>query len=370
MLSKEKIQEILAEFNFEGEIIATKYPFGEGHINDTILVKTKTESGDEKRYIVQKINKVVFKKPDEVMANIASVTAFLRDKIVAEGGDPERETLNITTTKEGALYYLDGDEEYWRCYPFIEDTITLQQAETPDDFRNAALAFGKFMLQLQDFPVEELYETIPGFHNTRKRFQNFKATVAADPVGRASSAKEEVQFVLDREADCSVLMNKLDAGDLPLRVTHNDTKLNNILLDASTGKGLCVIDLDTVMPGLAANDFGDAIRFGASTAVEDEADLTKVNFDLELYRVYAEAYLSVVGSSISKEEILSLAWGARLLTLEQTLRFLADYLEGDTYFKTAYADHNLVRTRNQKKLVEGMEAKWDEMVRILDEYPV
>lgn len=361
MLSKEKIQEILDEFAFDGVIKYVEYPYGEGHINDTILVETRNDAGKNTRYIIQKINKIVFTKPDEVMANIASITSFLRDKIKAEGGDPDRETLSITMTKLGGLYYVDEDEEYWRGYPFIENTVTLQQAETPDDLRNAALSFGRFMLLLQDYPVEELYETIPNFHNTRHRFDYFKEVVEQDAVNRVATCPDEIAFILEREADCSVLVEMQETGKIPVRVTHNDTKLNNILLDAETGKGLCIIDLDTVMPGVAANDFGDAIRFGCSTAAEDEADLSKVHFDIALYRVYAESYLSMVAPIFNADEIASLAWGARLLTLEQAMRFLTDYLVGDVYFKTHYDDHNLVRARNQIKLVQDMEAQWDEM---------
>lgn len=362
MLSKEKINEILTQFAFEGKIDSVQYPFGEGHINDTIAVTCHAAEGTKQRYIVQKINKLVFKKPDEVMANIASVTAFLREKIAAAGGDPERETLSIVPTKAGGLYYIDADEEYWRAYPFIEDSITYQNVESVEDFAKVAKAYGQFMLLLQDYPAVDLYETIVDFHHTQNRFKRFLEVLEQDALGRAKDCQAQIRFIKDREADCAVLVEQQAAGLLPTRVTHNDTKLNNILFDAASGEGICVIDLDTIMPGLAAYDFGDAIRSGATTAAEDEADLSKVQFVPEYFSAYAKAYLATAGKIHDQRERESLAWGARLLTLEQGMRFLTDYLEGDVYFKIHRPGQNLDRTVNQLKLLADMEEQWEAML--------
>lgn len=361
MLSNASIADVLKEFAFAAELASFTYPYGEGHINDTILAEVCSEHGKTTRYIVQKINRHVFKKPAEVMANIAALTSFLRDQIVLAGGDPARETLSIVPTRTGALYHIDGAQEYWRAYLFIEDTKTVQTAGSLAELRAAARAFGKFLLQLKDFPVHELYETIPDFHNSPLRLARFRNLLDEDPCGRASSCRAESALILARAADCAVLVEQLKTADLPLRVTHNDTKLNNVLLDSRSGQGLCVIDLDTVMPGLAAYDFGDAIRCAASTAAEDESDLEKVKFDLERYRVYTEAFLDVAAPFLSKTEVASLPLGARLLTLETGLRFLTDYLEGDVYFKTRHPEHNLLRARNQLKLLREMEAARFEM---------
>ena len=361
MLSNERIEQVLKEFAFEGELASFSYPYGEGHINDTVRVETRSGSGKTTRYIVQKINRKVFKKPAEVMANIAAVTSFLHEKIVQAGGDPARETLSIIATRSGGLYYLDEASEYWRAYLFIENTKTLQQAQTPVELRAAARAFAGFLLQLSDFPLQGLYESIPEFHNCKLRLTRFTELLKEDPRARAAGCRAESALILARAADCSVLTELLEAGQLPLRVTHNDTKLNNVLLDRENGRGVCILDLDTVMPGLAAYDFGDAICSAASTAAEDEADLQKVRFDLKRYRIYTKAYLSAAAPILTANEIESLPRGARIITLETAIRFLTDYLEGDVYFKTQYPEHNLVRARNQLKLLLEMEAVWAEM---------
>ena len=344
-------------------------PFGEGHINETYAVYMPGPEGtDVPRYVLQRVNIHVFKNPAQVMENIFSVTEYLREVIRKEGGDLDRETLSYIKTKSGDTYFEDADGQPWRCLHYVPNSICHQTVEEPQQFYQSARSFGHFLKQLGDYPAEDLYETIPRFHDTVKRFRDFSEAVRKDVKNRAGQCREEIDFALAREADCGVLMNQLQEGILPLRVTHNDTKLNNILFDADTDQGLCIIDLDTIMPGLAANDFGDSIRFGASTAEEDEPDLSKVHFDIHLYELYVKGYLEMARDVLTPAEIDSLPWGARLMTLECGMRFLADYLQGDVYFKTAYPDHNLVRARTQFRLVKEMEEQFDSMYEILRKY--
>ena len=344
-------------------------PFGEGHINETYAVYMPGPEGtDVPRYVLQRVNIHVFKNPAQVMENIFSVTEYLREVIRKEGGDLDRETLSYIKTKSGDTYFEDADGQPWRCLHYVPKSICHQTVEEPQQFYQSARSFGHFLKQLGDYPAEDLYETIPRFHDTVKRFRDFSEAVRKDVKNRAGQCREEIDFALAREADCGVLMNQLQEGILPLRVTHNDTKLNNILFDADTDQGLCIIDLDTIMPGLAANDFGDSIRFGASTAEEDEPDLSKVHFDIHLYELYVKGYLEMAREVLTPAEIDSLPWGARLMTLECGMRFLADYLQGDVYFKTAYPEHNLVRARTQFRLVKEMEEQFDSMYEILRKY--
>ena len=299
------------------------------------------------------------------MENICGVTDFLREKAKQRGADPARATLHVVPTKEGRPYYQAADGGCWRVYDFVEDTVCLQQVQSAEDFYQSAVAFGNFQHQLADYPAHTLHETIPHFHDTPKRFADFQRAVVEDRMGRVAQVQREIEFVRAREADYHVMVDLLAAGKLPLRVTHNDTKLNNILFDKTTGEGLCVIDLDTVMPGLAHYDFGDSIRFGANTAAEDEADLSKVSLDLEYFGAYAKGFLSQAGESLTQTEIDQLAFSAQLMTFECGMRFLTDYLNGDTYFKTAYPEHNLVRARNQFALVADMERKMDQMEALI-----
>ena len=344
-------------------------PFGEGHINETYAVYMPGPEGtDVPRYVLQRVNIHVFKNPAQVMENIFSVTEYLREVIRKEGGDLDRETLSYIKTKSGDTYFEDADGQPWRCLHYVPNSICHQTVEEPQQFYQSARSFGHFLKQLGDYPAEDLYETIPRFHDTVKRFRDFSEAVRKDVKNRAGPCREEIDFALAREADCGVLMKQLQEGVLPLRVTHNDTKLNNILFDADTDQGLCIIDLDTIMPGLAANDFGDSIRFGASTAEEDEPDLSKVHFDIHLYELYVKGYLEMAREVLTPAEIDSLPWGARLMTLECGMRFLADYLQGDVYFKTAYPEHNLVRARTQFRLVKEMEEQFDSMYEILRKY--
>lgn len=360
-------QEVIMHFLTEGSLIGSE-PYGNGHINDTFIFSYKTDDQKIHRAILQRMSTEVFKNPPQLMENIMGVTSFLRKKIVENGGDPERETLNVILTDMGLPYYKDDNGNYWRCYQFIENSISYDMVEKPEDFYRCAVAFGNFQRLLADYPAEKLHETIEGFHDTQKRFETFKKVLAADKLGRAALARKEIRFVLDHEADMKVLGNLQKEGKLPLRVTHNDTKLNNILMDKDTGEALCVIDLDTVMPGLAVNDFGDTIRSGANTAAEDETDLSKVSCDLNLFRLYTKGFIEGCGGSLTGMEIQMLPMGAKIMTLECGMRFLADYLEGDVYFKIHRENHNLDRSRTQFALVADMEKKWDEIEAIVAEF--
>ena len=361
------LQDALAAFDFGGEVVgAVRY--GSGHINDTFCVHTQPGEGPCRRFILQRISAAAFHHPDQVMANIASVTAFLRRAIAEAGGDPSRETMTVLLTREGRSFYTDSEGGAWRVYPFIENTVCLQAAETPELFAASARTFGRFQRMLKDYPADTLYETIPHFHDTEDRLAKLKAAVEADVMGRVKDVQPELDFVRKREADCSVALQALREGRLPLRVTHNDTKLNNVLIDRDSGEGICVIDLDTVMPGLSINDFGDSIRFGANHSAEDERDLSKVNFDLSLYEVYTQGFLEGAGGALTPAELDYLPWGAKLMTLECGIRFLTDYLDGDHYFRIHREGQNLDRCRTQFKLVADMEAQWAAMKAVVDKY--
>ncbi|MBQ8319926.1 MAG: aminoglycoside phosphotransferase family protein [Clostridia bacterium] len=345
-------QRVAEAFCLEGEILSIT-PYGEGHINQTFLVTT-----DQKRYILQKMNTRVFPDSDGLMKNICAVTEHLRTRGV--------ETLEVIKTKAGEAY-LKG-EECFRVYAFIEDTVTYQTVSDKQVFENSGKAFGEFQNYLAEFDASVLTETIARFHDTPKRFADFKAALEKDALGRAKECKEEIDFVLTRANTYGKVVDGLKSGEVPLRVTHNDTKLNNILMDAKTNEARAVIDLDTIMPGSMLYDFGDSIRFGASTAAEDEKDLTKVHFDIALFEAYAKGYLSAVKSSITAKEKELLPYGAYLMTIECGMRFLSDYLAGDTYFATKYAGHNLVRCRTQLRLAAEMEAAFEEMSKIVEKY--
>lgn len=366
-VTNRNLEDALYAFGFGTQCSYVK-PFGEGHINETYAVYMPTEAGEEFAYILQRVNNNVFKDPAGVMENIFGVTEYLRNVIREEGGDPDRETLSCIKTKDGCTYFEDSEGQPWRCYNYIPNSVCYQLVEEPEQFYQSGSSFGHFLKQLGDYPASSLKETIPDFHNTVKRFANFQRAVKRDIKNRAVTCRSEIKFALERETDCGVLVRQQEEGKLPLRVTHNDTKLNNILFDADTGKGLCIIDLDTIMPGLAANDFGDSIRFGAATAEEDERNLDLMHFDISLYELYVKGYLEATEGVLTPEEIESLPWGARLMTLECGMRFLTDYLEGDTYFKTAYPEHNLVRARTQFRLVDEMEQQFEKMQEIVRQY--
>ncbi len=347
------IKQLTGAFRLDGTPIEC-IEFGHGHINSTF--KVTTDTGAE--YILQKINKYVFRNPIRLMANVSAVTDYIRSR-----AEDSRMAMHFIPTSKNLYYFRDAEGDFWRMYDFMSG-FCLDAPESDEDFYQSGVAFGSFQEMLSDFPAETLYETIPEFHNTIDRYHQFHATLEVDPCGRAAEVQKEIDFVLAREEMAGTLQKMRVSGELPLRVTHNDTKLNNVLLDRETRKSLCVLDLDTVMPGLSAHDFGDSIRFGAATAAEDERDASKMSLDLHLFEVYTKGFLEAA-TALTDKEVEMLPMGALIMTLEVGLRFLKDYLDGDLYFKIAYPEHNLVRARTQLKLVEDMEAKMQDMNRIV-----
>ncbi|MCH3972894.1 MAG: aminoglycoside phosphotransferase family protein [Oscillospiraceae bacterium] len=358
------LTEVIAAFPFTGTCVSVGR-YGSGHINETYCAIFRS-GGQRIRYILQKINTEVFPDVDGLMENITGVTAYLKEVIEKEGGDPQRGTLTVFSTRAGRPYYRAADGGCWRCYPFVEGTVSYDLVKSPHDFYTVACAFGHFQMQLSGYPAERLHETIPHFHDTPSRYAALHRALKEDKLGRAAAAQPEIAFYLTHEKDAPLLTDLLAAGRLPLRVTHNDTKLNNILLDSKTSEALCIIDLDTVMPGLVHYDFGDCIRFGASTALEDETDLSKVSLSLPLFEVFARGFLESAGSILTPEEVRTLPLGAKLMTLECGTRFLTDFLQGDTYFRVSHPLHNLERCRTQMMLVADMEKKWSRMCSITE----
>ena len=344
------IREVLQKF-FPGEEIVSVGPHGSGHINHTFAVET---AGGQK-YILQKINTEIFKDVEGLMENVVNVTDYLRRQIAKEGGDPERGTMQALPTVDGKYYFKDAEGGCFRVYRLIDDVISLDQAENEEALYASGLAFGRFQAQLADYPAQTLHETIPDFHNTPKRYQAFEKAVEEDCCKRAASAAAEIAFIKARKAQTEILTDLLKAGELPLRLTHNDTKLNNVLLDPQTYEAVCIVDFDTIMPGLTAYDFG------ANTAVEDEPDTSRVSLSLPLYKAYVKGFMEGCGERLTPKEIETLPLGAKTITLEQGIRFLTDYLQGDTYYQTSREGQNLDRCRTQLALVADMERKWDEM---------
>ncbi len=336
-----------------------------GLISDTFFISC---GEDKPGYIVQKINTEIFTDPHALMSNIKGVCTHIAKKIAAEGGDPLREVRTVIPTKGGDDYFVDPEGCYWRAFLEIPNVVSYDFPETPELFYKSAIAFGKFARQLADYPANTLYETIPDFHNTVKRMNDFKAAVNSDIANRAEELSEEIAFALSKESVCSYIIDGLSDGRFRLCVTHNDTKINNVLMDKTTGDGVCIIDLDIVMPGSILYDFGDAIRFGASTALEDETDLSKISLDLEKFEIFVRGFVGELRHSMTEEEILSLPMGAYLMTLETGIRFLGDYLNGDKYYHIRYPEHNRDRARNQLKLLSDMDEKMDEMKRIVRKY--
>lgn len=361
-----KVHEAIDGFKLPGELKEC-IRYGSGHINDTYRLTYETPQGT-KRYILQRMSKSIFKKPVELMENVSGVTAWLRKKIIENGGDPERETLTLVKSNDGLPYFVDSTGEYWRVYLFIEGATCYDAVKDDNDFYQSAVAFGHFQRLLADYPAETLHETIKDFHNTPDRLEKFKKAIAEDICGRVASVQKEIDFILEREELTHALYDLQLDGRLPLRVTHNDTKLNNIMIDDETGKAICVIDLDTVMPGLTANDFGDSIRFGASTALEDEQDLSKVSCDLHLFDVYTRGFIEGCGGALTDLEIDMLPMGAILMTFENGIRFLTDHLEGDHYYHIHREGHNLDRCRTQLTLVKDMQEKLPQMNAIIQKY--
>ena len=364
---KQDLATIIQNFSFEGNHIAIS-PYGFGHINDTYALTFESATHEMQRYILQRINHNVFKKPEQLMQNVEKVTRHLREKITAVGGDPKRETLTLIKTVSGQTFYKSPGGNYWRAYHFIEGARTYEVVEKPEHVYNAAWAVGRFQRLLSDFPVTELYETIPDFHHTPKRFRTFVDAVNRDVMNRAADVQDEIGFALARGAETSVLVDLLAQEKLPLRVTHNDTKFNNVMIDNETGKGICILDLDTVMPGLSLYDVGEIVRTGANLAAEDEMDIAKVCLDLDIYDVLTHGYLDAARDTLTATELDYLPYGPKMMAYENGIRFLTDHLSGDVYYKIHRENHNLDRCRTQFRLVEDMENKFDQMARVVEKY--
>ena len=348
------VNEILKQFAVKAKV----EPYGNGHINDTYCSAYP-------RYILQRINTGIFKNPDELMENIENVTAFLRKKIVENGGNPERETLTVIKTVDGKNCYKFDENNVFRMYLFVEDSKSIESSKTPEDLYEAGVGFGRFQRMLSDYPADTLHESIKDFHHTPKRVEALKQAIVENKAGRAESVKAEIEFALEQSVWADKVINGIGDGLIPLRVTHNDTKINNILFDQKTGKAVCVIDLDTVMPGSMLYDFGDALRMGGSTGAEDETDLDKVWFDETAFEAFAKGYLSEMKDDLTEAELELLPFSVKLLTYECGIRFLTDYLNGDTYFKIHRPKHNLDRARNQFKLVADIAGKEERLREIV-----
>ncbi len=361
-----QIIEVCRAFGIKGDFVEC-HVFTDGHINATYVV-TFNEEGEAKKYLVQAISTVAFKNPAELMENIVGVTEYLREKVAANGGNPERQTLTFLKSCENKYYHYIG-EKCWRIYNFIDNSYTISRIESPEIFENAGHTFGVFQKNLDGYDMASLHETIKDFHNTPKRFVALEESYAADVKGRAAEVEAEYAFAAARKEDTSRLISLHEQGLIPLRVTHNDTKLNNILFDTDTREGVCVIDLDTIMPGFSLYDFGDAIRFGANTTCEDDDNLDNVKVSLELFRAFTKGFLSACARELTPAEVENLAFSAKLMTFECGIRFLKDYLDGDVYFRINkdIPTHNLIRARNQFKLVSEMEKHMDEMNEVVKE---
>ena len=351
----DKLLTIAGQFDLEGTIAEIK-PLGEGFINDTYVVKTE---GDAPDYILQRKNHLIFPDVPGMMDNIKAVTEHIKKKVA----DPMRETLTVIPAKDGKLYVKDG-ENFWAVCLFIPDTTSPSRAESPEQAYQGGLGTGRFQALLADFD-KPLNETIKGFHNIRWRFQQWDETIAADRAGRVAQLKEEISWIESRRKEMLDFWSLVEDGTIPMHVTHNDTKISNVLFNKADGSMLCMIDLDTVMTSTSLNDFGDAIRIYANTGAEDEKDLDKVELDMEMFKAYTEGYLHERKASMVQSELDYLAFSARYITFEQVLRFLMDYIDGDRYYKIAYPDHNLVRTKAQYKLLQSMESKYDQMLEII-----
>lgn len=359
--------EIVKNFKFEGELVEAK-GYGCGHINDTFIVICEKTDGETIKYILQRINNDIFKNPEELMENIKNVTQHIAKKVVEANGNPLRETLNIIQTIDNKDYYITPEGDYFRAFVFITGAKSYEMVEEPIHMYKCGKALGKFQKQLADFDVEKLHETIKDFHHTKKRYDAFIESVNNDICKRVESVKDEIKFVTDRAKETEILVNMIEEGKLPIRVTHNDTKFNNVMIDELTDEAIAVVDLDTVMPGLSLYDFGDSIRSGATTALEDETDLSKVNFDMNLYENFAHGFISETKNALTLLEIEYLPLGAKLMTFECGMRFLMDHINGDIYFKTHRENHNLDRARNQFKLVRDMEDQMNKMKEIAIKY--
>ncbi len=364
---KHDLRGIFSHFCIDGELASVE-PLECGNINDTYIAAFDNGNGGPDRYILQRINHYVFKEPVNLMKNVIAVTGHIREKVVSQGGDPSRETLHFIPVSSGGYVHKCNNGCYWRAYSYIDGAGTYQTVENPVHFLNAGRAFGKFQRLLRDFPAAELYETLPDYHNTPKWYRRFLKAVERDGAGRVKDVRQEIQFVKARAQYLSILADGIEKGDIPLRVTHNDTKFNNVLIDDNTGEGICVIDLDTVMLGSSLIDYGDSIRSGTNVAGEEELDLSRVKMDLGLFEQFTRGFLEYTHDFLTPCEIEYLPDSAVLITLELGMRFLIDHMDGDLYFKTSRENQNLHRARVQFRLAEDMESKLDAMRAIVEKY--
>lgn len=361
----EHIKDKLNLFNITEEIKNIKQLSG-GHINTTYLVTTVQENQTNK-YVLQKINKYVFKNPEEVMQNIVSITNFIKDKISSIGQNYKRKVLNFFKSTDGKPFIIDENGDYWRMYEFIDQSVCYNNTSDLKIIEETGKAFGEFQLHLDDYPIEELYITIKNFHNLPMRYDYFDQVIKIDRFDRANKVSSEIESFFILENYVSQLNLMLENGELPYRVTHNDTKCNNVLFDKNTNKKLCVIDLDTVMPGLVAFDYGDAIRCIANLSKEDEKDLSKVKLDLNRFKAFTKGFIGIVGDKLTDKEKATLYLGPISIATELALRFLTDYLEGDVYFKIDYPEHNLDRARCQLALAKDMLLKIEKMKEVIND---
>ena len=358
-----ELKKIAEHFQIDGEIASIR-PLGEGFINDTYILKTVGE--DSPNYLFQRKNKTIFKDVPSMMENIQKITTHLKAKIVANGGDPLREAMTLTKTHDGALYELDKEGEFWTMCLFIEDSISYDSADTPELAYAGGKGIGKFQRMTSDFEGQ-LVDILPGFHNIRFRFGQWDDVLSKDPVNRKSALKKEISWIEDRREEMLQFWSLVEEGIIPTRVTHNDTKINNILFDKQ-GDVLCMIDLDTVLSSTALNDYGDAMRSYTNTGQEDDTDLDNVSMDLGIFTAYTKGYLEEAKSFLVQSELDYLAFSAKYITYEQVLRFLMDYIAGDTYYKIKYPDHNLIRTRAQYKLLQSMETQFEDMQKTVKSF--
>jgi len=360
------IEQLVENFNLAGKVIKIQEK-NTGNINKTYIITTE-HNKSQRKYIVQKINTTVFNEPYLLMKNIENVTNYYKNYLKNNNGDVERGTLSVIKTKNNKNLYRTSNNEYYRMYNYVDNATSYDKFDDASMFYNVGTAFGRFVKILNNYPMDKLNETIPNFHNSSIRLKDFLRDVKNDPCDRVKEVLAEIVYIIQRSDELSVIVDLLENREIPYRVTHNDTKINNVLMDSKTNEAICVIDLDTVMPGSALYDFGDAIRSGASTTIEDDKDLSKVTIDLDYYKSFTEAYLSETKDILTEKEIEYLPLACRIITLELAMRFLNDYINGDTYFKCDYETHNLVRARNQLKLVSEMELKFEVMERIVREF--
>lgn len=359
------IKDIIPHFFFNG-VYKSGEELHSGNINTTYHFVC-ADQGVPRHYLLQRVNTYVFKEPEKVMGNIARVTEHLRTRMLECGVDPDRHVLDLIPTRSGALMYRDMNGGCWRAYSFVTGATAYDTVNTPELFKEVGRGFGSFQKYLTNFPVDELYVSIPNFHNTKKRFFQFVRAIDEDAAGRVKEVDDEIEFIFERRKMMNTIVQKIETGELPLRVTHNDTKSNNVMMDDETGKAICVIDLDTVMPGSVLYDYGDAIRFGASTAAEDEPDVSRISLDLAKTRAFSEGFIEEANGFLTETELHLLPLGIKVITCELAMRFLTDYLDGDRYFKVNSPSHNLIRTRAQIALLKDIENKESRIQKMVDE---